>query len=151
MKSLKTHSGFRILSLALALLLLFPASAMAADHEPMPAATVYLQSYYTLVEPAGNGKIMLRCVAFGEGVVDEVGAQWMVLHESTDNENFYHVKTFFLEDYPQLMSYNTDEHSSILYYQGVPGRYYKVYTYVWAGSDGEGDIRYCWSNVTQAI
>ncbi len=147
---MKTKRSFRILCLVLAVLSLFPASVMAADHEPMPAAAYYLQYYTASVNALGDGQLQLSGFAAGTGVMDEVGFYWMVLRESTDNENFYHVKTYLLENYPNLMSYNTSMHSSTLTYQGVPGRYYKAYVYVWAGADGEGDSRYFWTSVTLA-
>lgn len=141
MNNKKIGRAFKIIALFLAIVLIIPVGAMAADAR----SSLYLDSYSAYIYPAGWGKVQVWFSVDGVNDMDEIGALEIQLYESKDNENWYWVDTFHFSDYPDMLGYNDYYHTGHIEYNGTIGRYYKAYVCVWAGKNGDGDNRYFWT------
>ena len=146
MSSKKTCRAFRTTALFLALILILPVSAMAAESR----SSLYLHSYTAYIYQAGWGKIQVWFDVNGTNDMDEIGALEIQIWESKDNENWYWVDTYMYTDYSDMLAYNDYAHTGHIEYNGTIGRYYKAYVCVWAGKDGDGDTRYFWTSTKRA-
>lgn len=140
------NRAFRIIALVLAIVLLLPVGAMAAESR----SSLYLDSYSAYVYPAGWGKVQVWFEVDGTNDMDEIGALEIRLYESKDNETWTWVKTFEHQDYSGMLGYNDYYHAGHVEYNGTIGRYYKAYVCVWAGKNGAGDTRYFWTSAKKA-
>ena len=141
MSNKKTSRALRMVAMLLAIVLLLPVGAMAADVR----SSLYLHSYSAYIYPAGWGKVQVWFSVDGVNDMDEIGALEIQLYESKDNETWTWVDTFQFSDYPDMLGYNNFYHTGHIEYNGTIGRYYKAYVCVWAGKDGDGDYRYFWT------
>ena len=141
MSNKKTSRALRMVALLLAIVLLLPVGAMAADVR----SSLYLHSYSAYIYPAGWGKVQVWFSVDGVNDMDEIGALDIRLYESKDNETWTWVKTYQFTDYPDMLGYNNYYHDGHIEYNGTIGRYYKAYVCVWAGKNGDGDSRYFWT------
>ncbi|MBO5836986.1 MAG: hypothetical protein J6Q92_03735 [Oscillospiraceae bacterium] len=146
MNNKKISRVLRVTALILAMVLLFPVSAMAVE----PRSSLYLDSYSAYVYNAAWGKIQVWFDITGTGDMDEIGALEIWLYESKDNENWTWIKTYEYQDYSGMLGYNDYTHTGHIEYSGTIGRYYKAYVCVWAGKNGDGDTRYFWTNSEKA-
>lgn len=137
---------FYITVIVLILANIFPINAFAVE----PRASDYLEAYSAYVYPAGWGKIQVWFSVDGTNDMDEIGALEIQLYESTDNENWTWIKTFEHQDYSGMLGYSNYYHDGHIEYGGTIGRYYKAYVCVWAGKNGDGDIRYFWTSAKKA-
>ena len=146
MSNKRPTSGFRVISLLLAIILILPVSAVAAESR----SSLYLHSYTAYIYPAGWGKVQVWFDVDGVDDMDEIGALNIKLYESKDNETWTLVDTFHFSDYPDMLGYNSFTHYGHVEYNGTIGRYYKAYVCIWAGKDGDGDTRYFWTSAKKA-
>ena len=146
MSNKRPTSGFRVISLLLAIILILPVSAVAAESR----SSLYLHSYTAYIYPAGWGKVQVWFDVDGVDDMDEIGALNIELYESKDNETWTLVDTFHFSDYPDMLGYNDYSHMGHVEYNGTIGRYYKAYVCIWAGKDGDGDTRYFWTSAKKA-
>ena len=146
MNNQKISKAFRIVALVLAIVLLVPVGAMAAE----PRSSLYLDSYSAYVYNAAWGKVQVWFDVEGTNDMDEIGALEIQLYESKDNANFTWVKTFDYTDYSDMLGYDDFSHTGHIEYSGTLGRYYKAYVCIWAGKNGAGDTRYFWTNSQKA-
>lgn len=135
---------FRIVAVVLVIVLVTPIGAAAAVQ---PRASYYLSSYNAYVYLPGDGEVRVYFNVEGTDDMDELGALTIEIWESTDNSDWYWVKSFTHDSTPDMLSYNDDYHSGYVSYDGVAGRYYKAYVCIWGGKDGDGDTRYFWTSV----
>ena len=146
----KKRNRFFIKTIAtvLAVILLTPMHAQAAVPDTVsPMASSYLSSYTAYICAMGNGELQIWFEVDGTRTQEYLGVLSIHLYESTDNVNFYWVKTFLHEDYDTMLAQNTYFHMDYVSYEGVPGRYYKAYVGIWGGPDDCGDARYFWTPV----
>lgn len=135
----------------LVMALMMPVSANAAMPETvMPLASDYLACYTAYVCAMGNGDLEIWFEVTGTGTQEYLGVTTIFLYESTDNVNWYRVKTFRHENYTQMLLTNAWEVIDYVPYEGVVGRYYKAYVGIWGGPDDTGDARYIWTSVERA-
>lgn len=146
MNNMKVGRAFRIVALLLAIVMLLPVGAMAAEAR----SSLYLHAYSAYVYRAGWAKIQVWFDVTGTGYLDEIGALEIRIYESTDNENWTWVKTYGYSDNAGMLAYNNYTHTSHIEYKGTLGRYYKAYVCIWGGKDGDGDTRYFWTNSEKA-
>lgn len=146
MNNKKISRTFRIAALLLAIIMLLPVGAMAAEAR----SSLYLHAYSAYVYNAAWGKIQVWFDVTGVGYIDEIGALEIRIYESTDNESFTWVKTYDYIDYDGMLGYNNYTHTGHIEYKGTIGRYYKAYVCIWGGRDGDGDTRYFWTNSEKA-
>lgn len=139
----------KVIAAALAVILLTPVHAQAAVPETVSTmASAYLASYTAYICAMGNRELQIWYEVLGTRTQEYLGALTIYLYESTDNENWYWVKTFLHEDYDTMLAQNTYAHVNYVpYYEGIPGRYYKAYVGIWGGPDDCGDARYIWTPV----
>lgn len=134
----------RILAIMLALVVVVPVGATATTVQPR--ASWYLSNYTAYVYLPGDGEVRVYFNVEGTDDMDELGALYIEIHESTDGVNWEWVDTFNHDTTPGMLSYNDDYHSGYVSYDGVAGRYYKAYVCIWGGMDGDGDTRYFWTS-----
>ena len=147
----RNHYFVKIIACVLAISLLAPIGVNAATPETvMPMASAYLASYTAYICAMGEGKIEVWFSVTGTDYWADIGAVTIYLYESTDNSNWYWVKTYLYEDNEGMLAHDTYCHMSHVDYQGVAGRYYKAYVQLWAGPSDGGDGRYMWTPVEQA-
>ena len=147
------HTIFlKFVACILAMTLMVPVSVSAAVPETAtPYASHYLMSYTAYVCAMGGGDLEIWFDVTGTGTQEYLGVMSIYLYESTDNANWYWVKTFQHEDYSQMLLTNeifVMDH--VDYDEAVPGRYYKAYVGIWGGPDPGGDSRYIWTSSERA-
>lgn len=151
MERKRKHYFVKIVACILAISLFVPVGAQAAVQDTVaPLASSYLMSYTAYICAMGEGKLEIWYRVTGTGTWADIGVLKIRLYESTDNENWYWVKTYLHEDYSTMLAHNTFAHMSHVDYQGVAGRYYKANVTIWAGPEDGGDVRYIWTPVEQA-
>lgn len=150
----KSRLFVRIIALMLSVVLLSQVTAYATANseisEIVPRASDYLSSYNTYIYQAALGKIQVWFAVTGVNYMDTIGVLKVYLYESTDNENWTHVKTFNHDSTSGMLGTNKVYHSGHVEYSGKIGRYYKAYVCIWAGKDGDGDTRYMWTQPKKA-
>ena len=76
----------------------------------------------------------------GNGGMDEIGVSCITLERSSNGSSWSTVKTFYPEDYPQMICYDTGIAYDYVTYTGSSGYYYRAYvTYYAKNSRGRGN------------
>ncbi len=146
MRNKRMRFAMKVVSLLLAIVLVLPVGAMAAETR----SSRYLDAYSAYIYPAGWGKVQVWFNVDGLRDMDEIGVLEIQLYESKDNKNWTWVETFQHQNDPGMLVYNTYYHTGHVEYKGTIGRYYKAYMCIWAGKDGDGDTRYFWTSAKKA-
>lgn len=142
----------KFMAIILVVSLLVPVWANAAAPETVaPMASDYLAAYTAYICAMGGGDLEIWFEVTGTGRWADIGVLHIYLYESTDNSNFYWVKTFQFMDYDNMLWHNDYICMDYVPYDGVPGRYYKAYVQIWAGPEDGGDTRYIWTPVERCI
>lgn len=148
MERKKRHFLVKIVAIALVVSLCTPIGARATMQETVqPFASAYLADYTAYICAMGNGDLEIWWEVCGTDYWADIGVLRVYLYESTDNSNYYWVKTFTFTDYPNMLWHDTYICVDHVDYEGVPGRYYKAYVCIWAGPEDGGDTRYIWTPV----
>ena len=138
----------KLIAIILTVSLCAPIGAQAAMPETAaPMASAYLWDYTAYICAMGDGNLEIWWEVTGTRRWADIGVLTIYLYESTDNSNFYWVKTFAFTDYPHMLLHDDYFSMDCVSYEGVPGRYYKAYVQVWAGPEDGGDQRYIWTPV----
>lgn len=148
--SAKRNMLLRMIALVLLVLMLSSIGANVVASEIDPRASDYLNSYSAYGYSAGLGKIQIWFSVTGVRYMDEIGALRIQLYESTDGDNWTWVNTYKYTSLPDMLGYDKVYHSGYIEYAGTIGRYYKAYVCIWAGTDGNGDTRYMWTQPVKA-
>ena len=148
MERKKSHFLVKLIAILLVVSLCAPIGAQAAMPETVqPLASAYLTDYTAYICAMGGGDLEIWFDVTGTGTLADIGVLTVFLYESTDNSNFYWVKSFRFTDYPNMLWHNNYFCIDHVDYEGVPGRYYKAYIEIWAGPEDGGDVRYIWTPV----
>lgn len=132
----------RVLCLILAVVLVFGSIITAEAAEAEAQASYYLSSYLAYIYPEGDGKISVWFEVHATGTMDEVGAITIRLREKAPGATSWtSVKTYFYDDYPEMLGSDVNHYYGHVDYEGTPGYTYFAYVTVWAGDDGDGDSR----------
>lgn len=151
MKNRKHTIWLKFVACILAMALMVPVSVSAAAPETvMPRASDYLMGYTAYVCAMGNGELEIWFEVTGTGTQEYLGVLSIYLYESTDNVNWYWVKTYRNNEYEQMLLTNAWQNIDYVPYEGVAGRYYKAYVGIWGGPDPGGDSRYIWTSSERA-
>ena len=138
----------KLLAIILVISLCTPVGAHAAEPETAePRASAYLMAYTAYISAMGNGNLEIWFDVTGTDYWADIGVLTIYLYESTDNSNFYWVKTFLFTEYDNMLWHDNYFCIDHVDYEGVPGRYYKAYVQIWAGPEDGGDSRYIWTPV----
>ena len=141
----------KAIAIVLAMSLMMPIGATAAEEDSVtPRASSYLAAYTAYICAMGNGDLEIWFEVTGTRVQEYLGVLTIYLYESTDNVNWYWVKTYLNTEYETMLSTNDWHHVDHVDYEGVEGRYYKAYVQIWGGPDDTGDSRYIWTDVERA-
>ena len=144
----KSHFLVKLIAIILVVSLCTPVGAQAAMPETIqPMASAYLTDYTAYICAMGDGNLEIWWEVTGTRTWADIGVLRVYLYESTDNVDFYWVKTFTFMDYPNMLWHDNYISMDHVDYEGVPGRYYKAYVCVWAGPEDGGDSRYIWTPV----
>lgn len=148
MERKRSRQFIKIIAIVLAISLASPIGAQAATPETVaPMASDYLAAYTAYICAMGGGDLEIWFEVVGTRTWADIGVLTVSLYESTDNSNFYWVKSFRFTDYPNMLWHNDSLCVDHVDYEGVPGRYYKAYVQIWAGPEDGGDTRYIWTPV----
>ena len=139
----------KVVACILILALMAPIGVSAAMPAAIaPRASNYLAAYTAYICAMGDGELEIWFSVTGTRIWADIGTLDIFLYESDDTVNWRRVKTFQYTDYDDetMLAHNTFDHVSCVEYQGTPGKYYKAYVCVWAGSETDGDSRYFWTD-----
>ena len=142
----------KLIALMLAVMMfVFPTVGAVAAEPVQSRASSYLSSYQSYIYPAGGGELQIWFSVTATNYMDDLGALYIYLYESTDGTgNWTYVETFSHVNNSNMLLENDVFHMDHVIYQAVRGRYYKAYVCIWAGKDGGGDTRYFWTSVKKA-
>lgn len=147
----KKNIFIKLVAIVLTIALMAPISVSAAmPGTATPLASRYLMGYTAYVCAMGGGDLEIWFEVTGTGYQEYLGVLTIYLYESTDNVNWYWVKTFMDYEYDSMLATNACYHVNCVEYEGVVGRYYKAYVQIWGGPDDTGDTRYIWTSVERA-
>ena len=148
MEKKKSRFLVKLIAIILVVSLCAPIGAQAAMPETVqPMASAYLAAYRAYICAMGDGDLEIWWEVCATRTLADVGVVRIYLYESTDNSTFYWVDTYHYTDYSQMLVHNDYFCMDYVDYEGVPGRDYKAYVYVWAGPEDGGDGRYIWTPV----
>ena len=148
MERKKRYFLVKLIAIALVISLCAPIGVQAARPETaQPFASAYLMDYTAYICAMGNGNLEIWWEVTGTRTWADIGVLRVYMYESTDNSNFYWVKTFTFTDYPNMLWHDNYICVDHVDYEGVLGRYYKAYVCIWAGPEDGGDSRYIWTPV----
>lgn len=148
MERKNSHFLVKLIAIALVISLCAPIGVHAAVPETIqPMASAYLMSYTAYICAMGEGELQIWFSVTGTGTQEYLGALSVLVYESTDNQNWYWVKSFLHQNNESMLAQNTYAHMNYVTHQGVPGRYYKAYVGIWGGPADSGDSRYFWTPV----
>lgn len=139
----------QVIAVILVMTLIMPINVGAAVPDAVqPRASDYLMAYTAYICAMGNGELEIWFSVTGTRIWADIGTLDIFLYESDDTVNWRRVKTFRHTDYDDetMLAHNTFDHVSCVEYQGTPGKYYKAFVCVWAGSETDGDSRYFWTD-----
>ena len=149
--NLKHTFLIRTIACVLAMALMAPINVSAAMPETVtPRASDYLMCYSAYICAMGGGDLEIWFEVTGTDFQEYLGVLTIYLYESTNNVNWYWVKTYMDYEYDTMLATNAYEHMDCVEYEGVAGRYYKAYVQIWGGPDDTGDTRYIWTPVERA-
>ncbi len=123
----------RLVCLLLSVVLLLTAPAHAAQRE---VASTYSSSYFASWDPSiyqvtsQNFEVWFDVVAVETML--ELGVSRIEIHRSVNLKDWITVKTFWPNDYPQMICENTGFHGGYVTYTGIPGYYYRAYVVFYA-------------------
>lgn len=63
----------------------------------------------------------------GATLLDEVGANTVIVQRSEDGENWTNMQTYSKADYPEMVDHDSVYHSCSFTYTAEPGYYYRAY------------------------
>ena len=149
MERKRSRRFVKLIAIMLALSLCAPIGTQAAVPETVaPLASAYLMAYRAYICAMGDGDLEIWFEVTGTDYWADIGVLTIYLYESTDNSDFYWVRTFQFTEYENMLwhdNYFCMDH--VDYDEGVPGYYYKAYVQIWAGPEDGGDTRYIWTPV----
>ena len=144
----KSHFLVKLIAILLVISLCAPIGAQAAMPETaQPYASAYLAAYTAYICAMGGGDLEIWWEVTGTRTLADIGVLSVFLYESTDNVNWYWVKSYQHNQYDNMLWHNDYFCMDYVGYEGVPGRYYKAYVQIWAGPEDGGDGRYIWTPV----
>lgn len=131
---------FKYICLVMAVVMLL-ANSVHAD-EITPWASSYISSYDSYLYKSAPNQIQVWFEVTGMGRVDELGVSKIkVQRSSTGTGDWVTMKTYYPEDYPEMISENDFAHSTYVTYTGTAGYYYRaIVTFYSKKGNGCGEI-----------
>lgn len=114
-------------------------------------ASAHLDAYSAGCTAQRGAMVAVTVNVDGTGLMDDIGATKIHVYRSTDNEHFYHLRTFSYEDFPAMMTHNAYYYlDTPITFLGIAGYYYYANVEVYAAKDGTSSTRTYMTNVVQA-
>ena len=137
--------GQKQLSLLLCLVLLFtmaiPAGARASD---------YFNNTYVSATAVGGGTLRIKVDVAASGIMQELGATEIIVHEWQANGTYKPVRTFTRNQNANLIRKNCASNVISLTYKGTPGKYYYITAHCYAKNASGTGATWIGSNAVRA-
>lgn len=115
----------RALSFCLAAMMLLGTVGTAFAVEPRASYT--LDSYYVGLSAEGEGKMLISPVVNGVGQQDKIGVQQVdIEYKTSANGTWEYYDSMYAAEYPEFYTYKDWSYLGDIYFDGVPGHYYRV-------------------------
>lgn len=114
-------------------------------------SSAYLDGYSAHVTAKSGGLIVVTVDVSGRGSMTEIGASYIYIYESSDNQSFHQVAHYYYKTNPQMMGSGTTYYKDAITYMGEPGLYYLASVYVYAAKDGGSDEKNYTTSSVMAI
>ena len=113
-------------------------TAYAAENQPTPHASSYLDNYYVTLSAKGDGKMLISMGVEGVGRQDKIGVSYIDIEEK-ENGKWSYYDTLYSADHDDFFAYNALDYTGAVAFYGTPGLTYRVTIHVYAqkgtGSD----------------
>lgn len=132
--------------LVLSLVLAMPAYAESTVE---PRGSAFFGSYGTDLYKASSTSFEIWFdVVSNVDTMDVLGASEIIVYRSADQKSWSKMRTYDMEDCPQMVAYNTGSHIDyVTYNYATPGYYYRAYiTFYAKNSTGIGE-RYVYTEI----
>lgn len=113
-------------------------------------SSAYLSSYCVSATAASTARIIINVEVLATHTMDEIGATSIAVYRSADGVEFNYVRSYSYEDYSKMMGSGMVYNEDVITYYGIPGYYYCVEAFVYAGDDTGSDTRQVMSNIVRA-
>ena len=122
--------------------MMFTTTAFAAEAAEPRASDYFVGSSVYFWHTSGNNYEIWFDVT-GKGTMAELGTSKIQVQRSTDEENWTTVRTYYKEDYPQMIDTNTSRHGNCVSYTATTGYSYRAVVTLYAknSSGGTGTMR----------
>lgn len=130
----------RGVSLVLMLCLLC-AVPVAAEESITPYASDYFNATGTYLYVSNGNRFDVWFEVIATGTMDELGVSSVVMQKSSDGVTWRNIKTFYPENYTQMIVEDDSYHGGSLPYTGTYNYYYRAYVEFYA-KKGNGTGHY---------
>ena len=98
-------------------------------------ASDYLEQYSVGLVAKGNGRMAYPVTVDGVTKMDKIGLMTVIIDEkNTSNGTWHEYEVYYgMDDPDTYYDYDSYDYFHTLYFNGVPGRYYRVTLLVYAG------------------
>ena len=131
--------GQKQLSLLLCLVLLF---TMATSRGAR--ASDYFNNTYVSATAVGGGTLRIKVDVAASGIMQELGATEIIVHERQANGTYKPVRTFTRNQNANLIRKNCASNVISLTYKGTPGKYYYITAHCYAKNASGTGATWIW-------
>lgn len=124
---------------------------MTSAQSYSPCSSDYFDAYYADVSAASGGRIIVGLSVDGLKWLAHVGASSITVLESTDQINYYPVKTFKYTEYPKMMTSGYYYYGDAVTYNGTVGKYYLANVICYAGDSTSHETRLYTTSSVRAV
>lgn len=129
----------RYTALLLVAVMLMTTPAFAAERAINASNYIMCTSVY--LHPTGGTTFQVWFEISALGLMDSLGAYTIKVQRSSDNVNWTTMRTYYPEDYTQMIDVDTILHAGCVEYTGTAGYYYRAYVCMFAqNSKGRGEF-----------
>jgi hypothetical protein len=126
------------LCFVMALVMLFSTTAFAAESR----ASNYFMMTSTYIDRVSDSELEIWFDVVAVGQMDKLGVERIKLQRSTDGSSWTTIKTYDMDDYPEMICTNTASHSDYVTFSTAnPRYYYRAYVEFYA-KRGNGSSMY---------
>ena len=133
----------RCVCLVLAIALMLPTTALAAEQESSASTySAYFVTYDSYLWKTSSTGFEVWFDVCARDIMLELGASSIIVQRSYDGTTWTSMREYTPDKYPQMLCENTGSHGDcVLYYNGLPGYYYRAYVTFYAKkSSGYGKV-----------
>ena len=133
------------LCVLLVLLLILATPAFAAESNALRSSDYFMSSSVYLRKTSST-QLQVWFEVSATGGMDELGVSVIKVQRSTDAQNWTTVRTYYKEDYPNMIDTNTSYHSGYVPYTYSSGYYYRAYVQLYAKNSGGTGYYDCYTS-----